>query len=226
MRVKLLFQAFTGVPDLIREIFTGKYALIAVLILIIYLVAILLSNNVTRIMREIIVLAAVAAGLIAYFRRYFRFVWLMIILLAVLFVVRFLCFTLVTIRVSRRNRRIERRALEKAAMRRGAWKNRRGYSGAPEPDDEPPVMGVMDSYEISDVLENETSDREGADLDLTVVHAEEPAEREAASAAEGGELSRAAVMDALRKLEDLRQIGIISEEEMAEKRAILYSRMR
>ena len=127
--MRLLLGAVYDVPDLIRYIFTGKYALAAIAILIVYLIAVLLNNKVTRAIREFLVIAASVAAVTAYFKRRYSFVWLMLILLAVLFVIRLLSYLLVTIRIRRRNRRIERRALEKAAMRRGSWKDKRGYSG-------------------------------------------------------------------------------------------------
>lgn len=225
--MRLLLHAVYDVPDLIRSIFTGKYALAAMLITVVYIVAVLLNNKMTRFLREIIILAASVAGVIAYFKKRYAFLWLMLILLAVLLLVRFLCYMLVTIRIQRRNRRIERRALEKAAQRRGSWKNRRGYSGAPQIDEEPVRMPAMDRREIADVLENETSEREGADIDLTAAAPDpEAAPKPQPSDASASELSRPVVMDAIRKLEELKSLGILTEEEVAVKKSMLYGRMR
>ncbi len=223
--MQILFQALYQVPDLIRTIFAGKFAVAAVAVTAAYLISLFLNNKPARVIREILVLAAVAAGVGAYFKRRYAFFWLMLILLAVLLLVRLLSYLLVTIRVNRRNRRIERKALEKARMRRGSWKDRRGYSGAPRPDDAPARLPGMDSGEIRDVVENETVAREGADLDIgSVPETPAPAAPQAGPASDGP-LSRAVVEDALRKLEDLRAIGILSEEEYNRKRALLYSRM-
>ena len=222
--MRLLLGAVYDVPDLIRYIFTGKYALAATAILIVYLIAVLLNNKVTRAIREFLVIAASVAAVTAYFKRRYSFVWLMLILLAVLFVIRLLSYLLVTIRIRRRNRRIERRALEKAAMRRGSWKDKRGYSGAERPDPEPVVMPAMNRREIADVLDNETTEREGANIDLTQAETKAPAQ-EAPSAA-SDELSRPVVMDAVRKLSELKELGVLTEEEYNKKCAMLYARMR
>ena len=114
--MQILFQALYQVPDLIRTIFTGKFAVAAVAVTAAYLISLFLNNKPARVIREILVLAAVAAGVGAYFKRRYAFFWLMLILLAVLLLVRLLSYLLVTIRVNRRNRRIERKALEPAEL--------------------------------------------------------------------------------------------------------------
>ena len=224
--MRLLLHAIYDVPDLIRQIFAGKYALIAVLVIIVYLIVMFIDNKVTRPIRECLILAASVFAVIAYFKRRYSFVWLMLILLALLLVVRFLCYMLVTIRIRRRNRKIEKRALEKAAMRRGSWKEKRGYSGVRKEDDEPVSMPAMNRDEIADVLENETSEREGANLDLRVSPEVRAAGSRQNDAAESEEISRAVVQDAVRKLEDLRALGVLTDEELTQKKEMLYRRMR
>ena len=83
--MQILFQALYQVPDLIRTIFAGKFAVAAVAVTAAYLISLFLNNKPARVIREILVLAAVAAGVGAYFKRRYAFFWLMLILLAVLF---------------------------------------------------------------------------------------------------------------------------------------------
>lgn len=221
-----LLRAVFDVPDLIKTIFTGKYALIAVLILIVYLVVMFVNNNVTRFIREGLILLAVVGAVVGYFKRKFAFLWLMLILVALILIVRFLCYLLVTIRISRRNRRIERKALEKAALRRGSWKEKRGYSGTRPEDDEPVNPGVMDEREIADVVANETMEKEGASIDLSFPGEENAAKPDAASSIGRGErLSRTVVLDAVRKLDDLHALGVLTDEETSRKKSELFSRM-
>ena len=219
-----LLHAFNDIPDLLRSLFTGKYAPVAVLVTIIYLVAVLLSGKAVQVIREILVVAIVAAGIIAYFKRQFPFVWLMLILLALLIIIRLLTYLLVTIRVNRKNRRIERRALEKAERRRGSWKEKRGYSGTHAPDMGEEAHPVMSGRELDDVVRNETSAREGAGIDLSYDTA--PAGSPGTGLPhEADVIPRAAAEDALRKLEDLRQLGLLTDEEVMDKKALLFSRM-
>ena len=177
-------QAIYDVPDLIRQIFSGKYALLAVLLTIVYLIVLFLSSKVTRVIREFLVLAAVVTGVVGYFKKRFDLLWLMVILLALLAVVGLLRFLLVTIRQNRINRKIERRALEKAEMRRGSWKNKKGYSGPQRIDEgaQEPIP-AMNEAEIADVVENETSEREGAAINLDAPVPEAAASASASSSA-------------------------------------------
>ena len=225
--MQVLFHALTRVPDLLRDLYTGKYAPVTIAITVLYLIAIFVNNKVTRVIREILVLAIVAAGVGTYFKRRYPFFWLMVILLAILVLVRLLSYFLVTIRINRRNKKIEKKALEKARMRRGSWKERRGYSGAPREDNAPARLPEMDRAEIRDVLDNETMEREGADIDVGSVPATEGGGTPAKDPYDTsqGILSRTVVMDALQKLDDLRAIGILTDEEYNQKRALLYSRM-
>ena len=66
------------------------------------------------------------------------------------------------IRRRRKDRKFERRAIERAEKRRGSFETRKAYSGAPKDITPPPyVPEKMDNEEIQDVIRNEVSGNTG-----------------------------------------------------------------
>ena len=220
-----IIPAISRVPELLSSIFQGPYAPLAFVLTIVYIIILFLNNKVTRMIREIMVPVAAGTAVFGYFKRKYDLTWLMIILLAILIVVSLLKFLLGTIRLNYKNRRIEKRALEKARMRRGSWKDKKGFSGERVYDDEPPEFKEMADRELQDVVMNETVDNQGAKIDLTVapppVALPDPAEE----MLDDSHLTRDAAMNAITMLEKLHDLGVLTDDELETKRADLYERM-
>ena len=112
------------------------------------------------------------------------------------------------------------RALAKAAKRRGSWEEKKGYSGDTKPEDPDEVPAEMTDDELDDVVENETQGHEGASIDTSA----KPAGN-AAGPDEESYLSRTAAERALGELKDLKNLGILTEEEYGKKKSEIYSRL-
>ena len=95
--------------------------------------------------------------------------------LLILLIIRLIGYTIKTIRTNRINKRIEERALERAAKRRGSWTNKQGYSGARKMIVEPEyVPEEMNREEIEEVIRNELSDKKPEDLEDVILDEDTP----------------------------------------------------
>ena len=226
-----LLNALPELPDLIMSLFSGKYLVFTIIGAVIFLAAALVSTKITQFIRKILIFGGIIAGVICYFKKFYTWVWLIAALLLIMAVIRLLHFLLVTIRQEAINRRIEKRALEKAARRRGSWKEKKGFSGKKKPDDsEPPVVYTMNAAEIDDVVNNETTERQGAKIpvdDARQMPVQNAFTQQAQDkrTADDGTLSRTVVIDAIQKLTDLRDLGVLTDTEFIEKRSWLYSHL-
>ncbi len=131
---------------------------------------------------------------------------LCLLLVIVLLLVRLIRYTFVTVRQNRINRKIEQKALAKAQKRRGSWKEKQGYSGDRQDELK---GGVSGSEALPSSAEEEPSETED----------------EGAEAGSDSYMSRSQFKKAMEELTDLKELGLLTEEEFNQKKAILYSRL-
>lgn len=133
-----------------------KYTILAVIAAAVFIFILFFSNKVASFLRKTFVCAVIVICIYAYFRDNWNLMTAAICSVLVLCIVRLIGYTITTIRTNRRNKRIEERALERAAKRRGSWKNKQGYSGARKLIEEPEyIPEEMNKEEISAVINNE-----------------------------------------------------------------------
>ena len=196
-----LTDAFFQLPEYLAELLTGPYLIWVVMALFLFLVVMFFNGRIAHVLRQICVLALAVGSVVAYFKRQYKLFWLLLLALVILLLYRLLVYSFVTIRQNGINRRIEKRALEKARMRRGARKRDFGNGS---PADESSASGEAE--------------------DTAVPAATEAANAQAADPADVS-LSRTQLNDAIKKLEDLKDAGVLTEEEFKQKKAGLYSRL-
>lgn len=123
------------------------------------------TNKVANKLRTIFVLGSLLLIVFSFISQSWpRIVFITLGLLVMMFC-RAIGFAISEIRIIRRNKRIEERALAKAAKRRGNWENKRGYSGARRLIIEPEyIPEEMDQNEIEDVIKYETTDKKPEDF--------------------------------------------------------------
>lgn len=154
-----LFNLLKSMPEYVKYLFT-EHLITACIAAVIFIFVLFFSNKVVNTLRTFFILAVIAIGCLAFVTQRKPLLCLCAAALIILFIIRIIRYTIVTIRINRRNRRIEERALEKAAKRRGEWNNRKGYSGERRPIVEPKyVPEKMDKEEIESVIANEKSDK-------------------------------------------------------------------
>lgn len=200
-----IINGFTQLPAYVQELLTGPYLIYVVLALFFFLVVLFFNGRVAHVLRQIFVLAAVVIAVIAYFKRKYPLIWLCAAVLLILALYRLLFWLIVTIRQARINHRIEKRALERARMRRGARK--RDFEGTDAPSGEDAAQASFSEKETPE----EVTDSTGA---------------EAPSADAENSLTRAQVFDAIRKLTELKDDGILTEAELNRKKRELYARLK
>lgn len=246
-----LFNAFSQVPAYCRHIMTGKYMLPALIFVIIFLVVIFFTSKVVNILRRVFVLAAVILAVIGYFRNDYALIWVNIIALIVLAIARLLRHIFVTVQEDRANAKIEAQALAKARKRRGSWETKQAYSGESNPnasnsdsddtllsaasndasgagdavsDTDKQASAPASSSEASDSDTVQSSEKKTAtdpSLQQTSPIPAIPEEDEE----DDTYANRDQIMEAIHQLKDLKDKGVLTEEEFNKKKAELYSRM-
>lgn len=146
-----------SVPDYVKWGFTA-HTLIAVIVLAVFIFVLFFTNRAAGILRTIFIIVCIAACVYAAIIGKYEILWTGVFALLLLALVRLISHIIRTVRQDRINKRIEERALAKAAQRRGSWKNKQGYSGEAKPIEEDYRPGEMTSDEIKDVIENDTAD--------------------------------------------------------------------
>lgn len=151
-----------------------NHTLIMVLIAVIFLFVTLFSGKAATKIRSIFVLVALLLVVFSFISQSWPRIALICIGLLLMLACRIFGYVISEIRITRRNRRLEERALEKAAKRRGSWQNKKGYSGARKPIIEPEyIPEAMNSEEIADVIENEISDADKTEATASIEDAME-----------------------------------------------------
>ncbi len=152
-----IVELFKGFPSFIQDAFKN-HLIIFIIFLAIFVLALVLTNKVATICRYIFVIGAIACGVYAFLLKKNELLFALILSLIAMLVVRLLIYGFRNARQNRINKRIEERALAKAASRRGSWKNRQGYSGQQRVIEDDYVPEKMSSSEINDVIKNDMSD--------------------------------------------------------------------
>lgn len=201
-----IFNAMEQVPVLIADIFS-RYMILAILCCIVYVLVLFFSNKVFDAVRKLVVLALIGwicVGLYRYrgAKGTLAPVALACTLLLFLAVVRMIRQIIVSTKETITNRRIEKQALAKAAKRRGSWKMRQGRSGpAPEETAAPAEGGAAEGEEAVTAAEEEENPA-----------AERP-------------LSRMEVQRCMDEMQDLKDKGVLTEQEFTRKKQELYMRL-
>ena len=182
-----ILELLKSMPAYAKYLFEN-HTIIAVIAAVVFFFVLFFSNKVVKFFRTLFVIAILAMGAIAYITKRWPMLCLAVLVLIILIIIRLIKYIFTTIRTNRRNRRIEERALEKSAKRRGSWKNKQGYSGERKPIEEPEYKPEkMAKEEIDDVLENETvSEPATAELKPEAAKTVETAAEETKEKAEPG----------------------------------------
>ncbi|MDD3339480.1 MAG: hypothetical protein PHS82_11570 [Lachnospiraceae bacterium] len=156
--MQALIDQLKIVPDYVKMLFT-EHLILAVIALVLFLFCMFFTNKVSGILRNIMIVAMFVIGAFGVVRKNWPQVLTLILALLALIIIRTIRRIIVTIRLNRRNARIEERALAKAAKRRGSWKNKQGYSGERKPIVDPEYKPEkMEKEEIQEVIEFEKTD--------------------------------------------------------------------
>ncbi len=211
--MQTLFYAVYDVPNYLLELFSGHYKFYAAAAAVLFFIVLFFSGKAVTVLRDIFVLASVALGVIAYFKRKFPLVWICVFALILLAIVRLVIYIIISIRDTKRARRIERKAIERGERHRGTLREKRGNSEK-EPDSP----------------ETEKPERKlqtGSAGNAAAEAARSPENPPAAdeSAPSGPVFTREQALSAAHKLRDLKDLGIVTDEEFELIKARLYSRL-
>lgn len=220
---------------------TGKYMIPALVFIILFLVVIFFTNKVVNVLRRLFIVCDVVLGVIGYFRNNYAMIWVAIIALVVLGIARLMRHIFVTVRQDRANARIEAKALAKARKRRGAWENKQGYSGdskpinfdADIPDDTSSPASAANSRSFAAQPDTSAASEAPSDSrNQNVKASSDPSLQNTTQIPVISEdqddetyANRDQIMKAIHQLKDLKDQGILTEEEFNKKKAELYSRL-
>ena len=152
-----VIEGFKTFPSFMQEAFKS-HLIVLIICLAIFAIALVMSNKLAVICRYIYVIGAIGCGVYAVLAKKKELLFALILSLIVMIVIRLIIYSIRTIRQNRIDRRIEERALAKAAARRGSWKNRQGYSGHARVIEDDYVPEKMNRSEINDVIKHDMSD--------------------------------------------------------------------
>ena len=155
--IQKIFAAVKDVPEYIRGAWEHHMILVIILAALFIFIT-FFSNKVAKTLRTLFVIASLIFAAYGFLSRDYVKIWVPVAILVVLLAIRLFINGIRAIRQNRIDRRIEQRALEKAAKRRGSWKNRQGYSGEQHPIVDDYIPEKMNLDEIIDVLKNEVSE--------------------------------------------------------------------
>ncbi len=208
-------------PDYVKQQLEGKWAIPLIAIGVVYLFAVLFNNKVARFLRNVFIFGLALFGVASYFLK--RDIWCCAAILALiaLIILRLLIYSFVTIRQNRINSRIEAKALAKAKKRRGTWQNRRGYSGKAKPLFHPEDHYDDDVYE--EIAKAQTEEINKEEETTPEPQPQPEAKPQFTEAADAG--SRASVMRYIDMLTELRDAGILTDQEFREKQSELFARL-
>ncbi len=142
------------------------HTILAIIVAAVFLFILFFSNKAANKLRTIYILAGLLLIVFSFISQSWPRIVLIILSFLVIAVVRLIGFIISEIRITRKNKRIEERALEKAAKRRGSWQNKQGYSGARKMIVEPEyIPGKMNREEIEEVIRNEFADKKPEEIE-------------------------------------------------------------
>ena len=243
-----IFSYLKLVPAYLQHVWETM-PVVFILVCVVFVVS-LFSGRIPGIIRRIFIIACVVYALIGGFTRRAdwgrQIVWVAALLLLALLIIRGIIIIIQTHRQNKINAKIEEKALAKAARRRGSFHNKQGYSGPSRPDPEY-TPEKMDSDEIDALVKGadpEDAVRLKKESDDKVLNSllenkkEEPyvapREESFAGASIGTDLSGDGLPEHLsadelynmmNRLSDLHNLGILTDEEFAKKKAELLKRV-
>lgn len=169
-----IVEILKNLPSYGMELFQ-EHTLVACIAAVVFVFILFFSNQISSFFRKAFVFAVILIGIYAYFKSNWNLLGIVICSLLILLIIRLIGYTIKTIRTNRINKRIEERALERAAKRRGSWTNKQGYSGARKMIVEPEyVPEEMNREEIEEVIRNELSDKKPEDLEDVILDEDTP----------------------------------------------------
>ncbi|MBQ0059416.1 MAG: hypothetical protein KBS83_05620, partial [Lachnospiraceae bacterium] len=137
-----------NVPEFLKASF-ADHTILAIIGLVLFVLALVFTHRLATDLRYVVVIVLIALLIFAWVFKKYTLFWSAALGLLIMFVVRFIMWAIKTGRQNRINRRIEERALAKAAARRGNWQNKKGYSGASRPIHREYNNTVMSKAEIN-----------------------------------------------------------------------------
>lgn len=152
-----ILDMFRQLPSFFQGAFRG-HLIIMIIGIVIFAISLVLTNKLATVCRYIFVIGTVIVSIYAFVTKKSELLFVSILALIVMIQIRVIIYSIRTIRQNRRDRRLEERALAKAASRRGSWKNRQGYSGEARAVVDDYVPEKMSRSEINDIVKNDMSD--------------------------------------------------------------------
>ena len=115
------------------EVLYEKHLIFIIVTLVLYLFALIFWNKLARFVRWIYALAAIGFMVYAFFKKNWALMIIVVASIIVMLLWRLIGSIIRAAKQRKHDRKIERRALEQAAKRRGSWESRKAYSGTPRP---------------------------------------------------------------------------------------------
>jgi predicted membrane protein len=113
--------------------FVQEHLIVSIVVLVLFLFVTIFSNKFASIVRLIYIIASILAMALCFYKKYYSIMWALAALILLMIIVKIIVAVVKNLKVSRSNKQFERKALAKAAKRRGSWQNKQGYSGESKP---------------------------------------------------------------------------------------------
>jgi hypothetical protein len=201
-----IIDAFTRLPAYIAELLNGPYLLLVVVLLFLFLTAMFFNRPWAHTMRVLIGAALIAGAIIAFVMKQTQLACLCTAALLVLVLYRLIVNGIIALHRRIVDSKIEKQALYRASTRRG---NRMMRSNAVYPDENAAKTAASDGAAGPDDPASSAPPEEETEK---IIPADQP-------------LTRAQLTENLARLRDLRNAGILTEEEYNRKKTELYSRL-
>ena len=119
---------------------------------LVYLFSLFFSNRLAYLLRWFYVFACIGFLIYGYFRKNWSVMWIVGFSLLVMILLKLIMNGTKSLRQRRKDRAFERQALEKAARRRGSFKEKQGYSGQVRPTENAPAPKPAAKEEIKEAV--------------------------------------------------------------------------
>ena len=249
-----IFSYLRQVPEYLQHVWKTM-PVVFILVVIVFIIS-LFSGKIPGIIRKIFIVAVVVYAIIGGFTRRTEYgrqmVWVAVLILLLLGLFRGIIYLVQTSRQNKINAKIEEKALEKAARRRGSFRSKQGLSDSTS-SEEDYVPDKMNSEEINAIIqgadpedviridkENEAASVESllndppaspanapytaTSIEANVSNGETPSDQRANDSLPE-HLSADELYTMMNRLSDLHSLGILTDEEFARKKAELLQRV-
>ncbi len=126
--LELFLEQLREVPAYL-EVLYEKHLIFIIVTLVLYLIALIFWNKFANFVRWIYALAAIGFLVYAFFKKNWALMIIVVASVIVMLIWRLIGSIVRAVKQKKRDRKIERRALEQAAKRRGSWEAKQAYSG-------------------------------------------------------------------------------------------------